>query len=263
MVSGDLDSVSDVYQIEASEKSSCLGKKWREPGTFFKSGFFFKKRRQVKRKNNNNNACHGCQNPSKLFCDWQPTDGRFYMRSRAADATLKKKNVGRHHLTASLLIKLQTVRSWWGTRHADQQRRGREREAEPRTQSQLVFDKRQRQPKRWRKEPCQQMGNWTSTCQKKKKERKNLQIFAVDATSLLDAGSQKCWMMCQSRATKGSEDFFPENSNRKKSCLIRKVSAACEGCWDSAFFTPWLGCLCCSFFIVPRGDAERSKCVEA
>lgn len=69
------------------------------------------------------------------------------------------------------------------------------------------------------------------------KKKKNLQTFAVDATSLLVAGSQKCWMMCQSRATKGSEDFFPENSNRKKSCLIRKVNAACEGCWDSAFFT--------------------------
>ena len=95
------------------------------------------------------------------------------------------------------------------------------------------------------------------------KKKKNLQTFAVDATSLLVAGSQKCWMMCRSRATKGSEDFFPENSNRKKSCLIRKVSAACEGCWDSAFFTHWLGCLCCSFFIVPRGDEERSKCVEA
>ena len=35
-------------------------------------------------------------------------------------------------------------------------------------------------------------------------------------------------MTCQTRATEGSEDFFPENANRKKSCLIRKVSTAAK-----------------------------------
>ena len=89
MASGDLASASDVYQIEANKKkSSCFGKKWEEPGTFFKSGFF-RKRRQVKRKKKKHTCC-GRQNPS----DWQQTDDRFYMQRRKIQSSRRSTEEG-------------------------------------------------------------------------------------------------------------------------------------------------------------------------
>lgn len=84
---------------------------------------------------------------SKLMIDFTWRD----KRSRAADATLRKE-VGRQQLTARLLIKLQTVWYWCEDRHVDQQSRGRNREVDPRKQSQLVFDRGQRQTKQRRKD---------------------------------------------------------------------------------------------------------------
>ena len=71
---------------------------------------------------------------SKLTIDFTCKDER----SRAADAALKKE-VGRRQLTSGLLMKLQAV--WYRCENGpvDQQSRGRNREADPRKQSQLVF----------------------------------------------------------------------------------------------------------------------------
>lgn len=41
-------------------------------------------------------------------------------------------------------------------------------------------------------------------------------------------------MEAMGRATGGKEAVFPENSRKKTSCLVRKVSMAYRGGWDSA-----------------------------
>lgn len=55
-----------------------MGRAWH----FLQKWLFLKKEASKKKKKNPKNTCRGCQNPSKLFCDWQETDGRFYMETR-------------------------------------------------------------------------------------------------------------------------------------------------------------------------------------
>ena len=67
MVSGDLASVSDVYQIEANKKKFLL---WQEMGRawhFLQKWLFLKKEASKNKKKNPKNTCRGCQNRSKLF----------------------------------------------------------------------------------------------------------------------------------------------------------------------------------------------------
>ena len=67
MVSGDLASVSDVYQIEANKKKFLL---WQEMGRawhFLQKWLFLKKEASKKKKKKPKNTCRGCQNRSKLF----------------------------------------------------------------------------------------------------------------------------------------------------------------------------------------------------
>lgn len=82
MVSGDLASVSDVYQIKANKKKFLL---WQEMGRawhFLQKWLFLKKEASKKKKKKPKKHLPWMSKSQQVICDWQQTDGRFYMETR-------------------------------------------------------------------------------------------------------------------------------------------------------------------------------------